>query len=142
MSRMQSINLGGGDGVATIVVATTGDLPITAQLGQFALVLADNTVYVWDGDSWELIGGQGNLLGHAGSQAISSGSPTVSVVYPAAMPDLNYSLTLSITNTVDADPIYLIIVSTTKTVSGFTAEFNAPTDSANYVIEYKVARDV
>ncbi len=141
MSRMQSINLGGG-GASTIVVPTFGDLPAAADLGQFALVLADNTVYVWDGNSWELIGGQGNLLGHAGSQAISNGSPTVSVVYPAAMPDLNYSLTLSITNTVDADPIYLIIVSTTKTVAGFTAEFNAPTDSANYVIEYKVARDV
>lgn len=140
MSRMQSINLGGG--ASTIVVPTFGDLPASADLGQFALVLADNTVYVWDGNSWELIGGQGNLLGHAGSQAISNGSPTVSVVYPAAMPDLNYSLTLSITNTVDADPIYLIIVSTTKTISGFTAEFNAPTDSANYVIEYKVARDV
>ncbi len=133
---------GGGGGVSTIVVATVGDLPPTGVLGQFALVLADNTVYIWDGNSWELVGGQGNLLGHAGTQAIVNGSQTVSVVYPAAMPNLNYSLTFSITNTTDADPIYLIVVDSTKLTTGFTAEFNSPTDSANYVIEWKAARNV
>lgn len=142
MSRMQSINLGGGVDDGTIVVAAVGDLPGSAITGQFALVTDDNTVYIWDGSAWVLVGGQGNLLGHAGSDAISNGAASVSVVYPAAMPDLNYSLTVSITNTTDADPIYLIIVNTTKLTTGFTAEFNAATDSANYVLEWKVSRDV
>ncbi len=66
---MYAINLGGG-GSNTIVVATVGDLPGSGELGQFALVLSDNTVYVWDGSSWALVGGQGNLLGHAGTRLI------------------------------------------------------------------------
>lgn len=143
MPRMYSSGLGGGGGgVSTIVVDSFGDLPGTGVTGQFALTTDDGLVYIWDGTQWVLIGGQGNLLGHAGSQAIVNGSQTSSIVFGSAMPDLNYSLTASITNLIDPDPQYLTIVNTVKTVNGFTAEFNAPTDSANYVIEWKIARFV
>lgn len=141
MPRMYSSGLGGG-GSNTITVPTVGDLPIPGEDNQFAWVEDDNTLYFWNGTMWVLVGGQGNLLGHADSSAIANGAATHSVVFPAPMPNLNYSLTFDITNEVDADPIYLIVVATQKTVNGFTVEFNAPTDSANYVLEWKVARDV
>lgn len=141
MPRMYSSGLGGGGGVSTLIVATVGDLPLTGTLGQFALVEDDDTVYIWNGTSWVLVGGSGVQLGHTGVTAIANGSPTVSVVFGSVMPDLNYAITASITNLTDADPIYLIIVNTVKTTAGFTAEFNAPTDSANYLIEWQVARN-
>lgn len=139
MSRMMSIIP--SSGIGNITVATVGDLPATGILGQFALVLADNSVYVWDGTQWVLVGGQGNLLGHAGTTAITNGLQTCAVTF-AAMPDTTYSITATIENTVDADPIYLEIVATTKSTTGFTAEFNAPADSANYILNWKVARAV
>lgn len=141
MPRMYAINLGGG-GVSTLVVATFADLPATAVAGQFALTTSDNLTYIWNGTSWVLTGGQGNLLGHSGVATIGNGSQTVSIVYPSAMPDTTYSLTFSITNLVDANPISLIVVGTTKLTTGFTATFNAPADSANYKLEWKVARAV
>jgi hypothetical protein len=139
---MYSSGLGGGGGVSTITVPTVGDLPVSGDLGQFALVLDDNTVYIWDGSAWVLVGGEGTQIGHSGETTIANGSPSVAVVFPTAMPDLNYAITASITNLTDADPIYLIIVSTTKTTAGFTAEFNAPADSGNYTLEWQVSRNV
>jgi len=141
MPRMYSSGLGGGGGVSTLIVATVGDLPVSGTLGQFALVEDDDTVYIWNGTSWVLVGGAGVQLGHTGETPIANGSPSVAVVFPIAMPDLNYAITATITNLTDADPIYLIIVNTVKTTAGFTAELNAPTDSANYVLEWQVSRN-
>ena len=139
--RLFSVNLGGG-GSSTIVVADVGDLPASGDLGQFALTTDDNLVYIWDGSSWVLVGGQGNLLGHSGAAAIADAQQTVSVVFASAMPDTTYALNCSITNVTDADPIYLNIVSTTKLTTGFTVEFNAPTDTANYILEWQVTRAI
>lgn len=142
MPRMYSSGLGGGGGVSTLIVATVGDLPVSGTLGQFALVQDDNTVYIWDGSAWVLVGGEGTQIGHAGETQITNGSPTVSVVFAAPMPNTNYSITATIRNLVDADPIYLNIVSTAKSTTGFTAEFNAPADSGDYFLEWQVARNV
>ena len=140
MAKLYSINLGGGG--TTLIVANVGSLPASGTQGQFALVTSDNTVYIWDGSAWQLVGGQGNLLGHAGVQAITNGANTVSVTFASAMPNTNYAITASIENTTDVDPIALIVIATTKQTTGFIATLNAPTDSGNYLLNWKVARNV
>lgn len=141
MPRMYS-SIGGGGGVNTITVATFADLPIPGEDNQFAWVEDDSTLYFWNGTMWVLVGGQGNLLGHADSFPIPNATQTFTVTFPAAMPSVNYSLTFDITNLVDVDPIFLNVVGITKTVNDFSVTMNAPTDSANYNLEWKVSRDV
>jgi hypothetical protein len=84
----------------------------------------------------------GELSGNADTVAISNGSATLSVVYPTAMPSLSYGLSLSIRNEVDGSPIFISYIITAKLTTGFTVIFNAPTDSANYFVEYLAARSL
>lgn len=142
-SRMFSINLGGGGGGIEIY-DTPGDLPLGQPNGTVAFVLSDRKLYSYNSDtlSWEIIGGFGALIGRAESDAISSGVSQHAVSFSSAMANTNYSIQAAISNTVDADPIFLQIVAITKTVNGFTALFNATTDSANYVLEYTIAEHI
>lgn len=84
----------------------------------------------------------GTLNGNSRTAAVASGSATTTVVYPTAMPDTNYALVVSLRNEVDALPIFLSIVETSKTTTGFTVIYNAPADSANYFLEYIAAREL
>lgn len=84
----------------------------------------------------------GTLIGSAGSAAISNGANTVSVVYGTAFDNTNYALVCQIRNTVDADPIFLNIVDTAKSTTGFTLTFNTTADSANYLVDYLAAGNV
>jgi hypothetical protein len=81
-------------------------------------------------------GSSGGLTGRAGNTAISNGADTASVTFSSSFASTNYALICQIKNTTDASPIFLNIVETTKTTNGFTVTFNAPADSANYVLEY------
>lgn len=78
----------------------------------------------------------------AGQEAISNASDTVSVTFSVAMADTNYALNVSVNNTTDTDSIYLSPIITAKSTSGFTAEFNSPADSANYVLEWTAVANV
>lgn len=80
------------------------------------------------------------IIGRAGSEAISNGAQTHTVTFSAAMVDINYAVIPSLYNSTDVDPSYLTAVVTQKTVNGFTVEFNAPVDSANYVLDYIASR--
>lgn len=85
------------------------------------------------------IGGGGSGGGtetRAGSATIAISDQFTDVLFSSSFPDTSYGLVTSITNTVDADPIWIQIVSTVKTTTGFRAYFNAPADSANYLLEY------
>lgn len=72
----------------------------------------------------------------AGSGTVTIASQSTTVLFSSSFASTSYSLVTSITNTVDADPIWLNIVATTKTTTGFTVYYNAPADSANYLLEY------
>lgn len=89
------------------------------------------------------LGGGGGLTLNlrSSSEAIVSGQSSVTVTFSSPMPNTDYALVTSITNTADADPIFLQVVSTTKTVNGFVATFNAVADSGNYELEYFVCED-
>lgn len=81
-------------------------------------------------------GGGASIPTRTGTQGISSAAQSVTVVFTSNMSSNAYALVTSITNTTDSSPIFLQIVDTVKSNSGFTAIFNAPTDTANYSLEY------
>ena len=78
--------------------------------------------------------------GSSGSQsaAIAGSSSSASVVFTNPFGSVNYVPLWSITNTIDANPIFLDGYISAKSSTGFTVTFNAPTDSVNYVFNYAV----
>jgi hypothetical protein len=76
----------------------------------------------------------------AGEVPLPSGAQSVSVAFSEMFPDTNFALAPNIRNTLDAQPIFLQAIQTMKAATGFTLTFNAPTDSANYVLEYTATR--
>lgn len=80
--------------------------------------------------------GGGSASTRAGAATVTIATQFTDVTFSSSFPDTSYSLVTSITNTVDADPIWIQIVSTVKTTTGFRAYYNAPADSANYFLEY------
>lgn len=77
------------------------------------------------------------LSGHSGSEAIPSGASSISVAF-TTLGTTNYAVIPTIANYTDASPIFLQCLSVTKTATGFDISFNAPTDTANYVLEWVV----
>lgn len=86
-------------------------------------------------------GGSGGLEQRSGVDAIASSASTVSVTFASPMPDADYSISYSIFNTVDSNPIFLQILSVLKDASGFDVSLNAPTDTANYILEWTVTQN-
>lgn len=82
----------------------------------------------------------GALTTRAAAVALASGIATKTVAFSQAMNSADYVVTCVISNAVDTAPIFLQCVVTTKTVDGFTVIFNAPTDTTNYVLEYRVSK--
>ncbi len=78
----------------------------------------------------------GSFSGVMNTVAISNGASTVSVTYTSPFANTNYALVVMVRNTTDSSPIFLQPVITAKSTTGFTATFNAPTDSANYSLDY------
>ena len=81
-------------------------------------------------------GGGGGGVGASGSVNISSGSSSVSVSYTKPG---SYNPVWSILNTADTSPIFLQGTITAESTSGFTVTFSAPTDSANYYLNYSAS---
>lgn len=74
----------------------------------------------------------------AASVAIGNAASSIDVVFTTPFGSTSYMLLTNITNVTDAAPIFLQVVDTAKSSTGFTATFNAPTDTANYVLEYMI----
>lgn len=74
-----------------------------------------------------------------GVEALSSSVQSKAVTFGTAMPDANYVLDFCFQNTTDSDPIMLQGMITAKSTTGFTVSFNAPTDSANYKMNWKAS---
>jgi|ERR1051325_8205083 hypothetical protein len=88
--------------------------------------------------------GSGNLSwasvssfsGRAGQQSISSASTSQAVTFSSTLGTTNYGLVVNMKNTTDANPQFQPVTITAKSATGFTATWNAATDSANYSLEY------
>lgn len=78
------------------------------------------------------------LTGEANVVAIGSAASSIAVVFTTSFGSTNYAILYTFTNLTDPTPIFLQAITTAKSATGFTATFNAPTDTANYVLEYVI----
>jgi len=83
-------------------------------------------------------GGGGNAGWIAQEIPILAGSTSLAVSFPSTQPDTSYVVLAQLTNYVDANPQFQQVISIVKTPGGFTASWNAPTDSSNYNLSYIV----
>lgn len=72
-----------------------------------------------------------------GNTAIGDTSDTVAVSFGTAYPSDSYAVVFCVRNTVDPTLVVLTGTITTKNASGFTITFPTPTDSGNYVLEWR-----
>lgn len=77
-----------------------------------------------------------------GFVAINSATQNFTVSFSSDLGTTNYVVNFSLENNVDADPIYLTGIITAKNTNGFDMELSAPTDSANYEINYMVCTPI
>lgn len=80
--------------------------------------------------------GTGPLRAASVSLGISTSTKTVTYSSPVA--DTNHAIALDLVNSVDSSPLFQTVLIKNKTVNGFTAFWNVPLDSANYILEYTV----
>lgn len=94
----------------------------------------------FENGSWSDVGsgGSGSTNARVGSAAIPLGVTQITVVFSTALTSVNYNVLCDISNLVDVNPQFQTPIVTNKTTTGFTVKWNAPTDSANYAIEYVV----
>lgn len=78
------------------------------------------------------------IAGFAQEVPISLGITSITVTFPSDLPGLSYIVQANFANYTDANPDFQPITITNKTISGFTAVWNAPTDTSNYFLDYIV----
>ncbi len=76
-----------------------------------------------------------------GRTNIATAAYSVDVVYATAFVNTNYSISIILSNVIDAKPSIYPMLITTKSGGGFTAEFSGKIDSANYYLEWIVKHD-
>lgn len=112
---------------------TDGDIYYNSTLNKFRK---------YQNGSWSDLDSGGGGGGSAGWIAqdlpILSGTSSLTVGFSSSQPDTSYVVFAMITNTIDPSPQFLQVTITGKTTGGFTATWNAPTDSANYSLSYIV----
>lgn len=72
----------------------------------------------------------------AGQQSIGSASTTQAVTFSSTLGTTNYGVSVVLKNTTDTNPQFQSLDITAKSATGFTATWNGPTDTANYVLEW------
>jgi len=73
----------------------------------------------------------------SGNSSISSSATSVSVTFSTAFSNTSYSITANMLNTTDSNPKFQPIDVTAQSTTGFTASWNVPTDTANYVLSWQ-----
>lgn len=72
----------------------------------------------------------------AGQQTISSASTSQAITFSSTLGSTSYAMSVIMKNVTDTNPQFQEVEITAKSATGFTVTWNAPTDSANYVLEY------
>lgn len=106
---------------------------LTRKEGTIVYASDENKMYADDGATLQLIGA---TIYRSATASIGSGVATLVVTFSSALPSANYSVNATMSNVIDASPQFQPITITAKSTTGFTATWNANTDSANYKIEY------
>ena len=73
----------------------------------------------------------------SGRNTLASGASSVTVTFSSAVASTSYSVTCTWYNTTDTNPQFQPIDVTAQSTTGFTAKWNAPTDTANYAIAWQ-----
>jgi len=85
-----------------------------------------------------------NLFGEgfveAGQVSVPAGATEVTITFKVQQADLNYQFDPEWFNKDDASPQFQDMVVSAKTLIDATIKWNAPTDSANYKIDYSIIR--
>ena len=69
---------------------------------------------------------------------LTSGLTSKAITFSSAMPNTSFVVFANLVNTTDSSVQYQPVTPTAFSTTGFTASWNAPTDSANYVLHYIV----
>ena len=119
--------------VRTGLTLKTSALPGTPENGD---IVYDGTVFqFYQNGSWITIPTT-SFNGRAGSQTVSNATTSQAITFSSTLGTTNYAISVVWRNTVDSNPQFQQIDITAKSATGFTASWNAPTDSVNYVLEF------
>lgn len=77
----------------------------------------------------------------SGKNSIGSAATSVSVTFSTAFANTSYSITANFINITDTNPQYQPINITAQSTTGFTASWNAPTSTTNYVLSWQAITD-
>lgn len=92
---------------------------------------------LWDDEKNRYVTTSGSFPDHrAGEVDVPEGVTSVEIIFSSPLPNTSYSPIPVFKNTVDTYPQFQTPVVTAFTVNGFTASWNAPTDSENYKLSY------
>lgn len=83
-------------------------------------------------------GGGASIAGIAQTVSIGLGQDTINVVFPFALPSAVYVPQVQLKNVLDANPAFFDAQVVAQTQNGMTVKLNAPTDTANYLLLYKI----
>lgn len=72
----------------------------------------------------------------AGQQTISSASTSQAITFSSTLGSTSYAMSVVMKNVTDTSPQFQTVDITAKSATGFTCTWNAPTDTANYVLEF------
>lgn len=112
-------------------------------IGYIVLLNSGGTIQpVNQSDIFQFAGGGGGSsavqAGFANEEPVGLGATSVNITFASPLPGVNYVAQVGWINELDPNPQYQDLVITNKTVNGFTVQWNAPTDTANYSIGYAV----
>lgn len=96
--------------------------------------LTDNALYQFTGG-----GGSSSPAGGIAQEVpLTIGTTTVNVVFGTPQPNASYAVLGQIVNETDANPQYIPVVITAKSTTGFSASWNVPLPTGNYLLDYAV----
>ena len=129
-ARVIRTGLSGGSGGGSSNVAALDDLTDVTISSP-----ATNDALTYNGSAWV-----NQSAFSSQSVALASGASSGTVTFPAAQSTDSWKLdALYIENDTDASPVCLVASVTSKSTTGFTFKLNGSTDSANYVLVYRLA---
>lgn len=74
--------------------------------------------------------------GLIGNVSLDDGSTSLDITFGEPLPDNDYTVLVSISNTIDPDPSMYMFVVSDITVNGFKVRFSDKMDSSNYKLNY------
>lgn len=130
-----SVSVVSANGFAGTVATATSTPAITISTSITGLLKGNGTAISAATANTDYLAASG---WRAGQQSVSNASSTQAITFTSTLGTTNYGIGVVWKNTTDTNPQFQPFEITAKAATGFTVTWNAPTDSANYVLEYLV----